>query len=83
MSAQLTVYVRPACHLCDQALSTLERITTGMEVALRVVDIEEDAVLHARYLERIPVIALDGEELYDFFVDEADLRARLAAPRTH
>ena len=31
-----------------------------------------------RYLERIPVVALDGEELFDFFVDEAELRRRLA-----
>ena len=41
------------------------------------VDITTDDALHARYLERIPVIALDGEELYDFFVDEPDLRSRL------
>jgi hypothetical protein len=36
----------------------------------------EDALQHA-YFERIPVIALDGEELFDFFVDEATLRERL------
>jgi hypothetical protein len=41
------------------------------------VDITTDDALHARYLERIPVIVLDGEELYDFFVDEPDLRGRL------
>jgi Glutaredoxin-like domain (DUF836) len=41
------------------------------------VDIEQDDALHTRYLERIPVVALDGEELFDFFVDEAALRARL------
>jgi hypothetical protein len=29
------------------------------------------------YFERIPVVALDGEELFDFFVDEAILRERL------
>ena len=34
--------------------------------------------LHRRYLERIPVIALDEEELFDFFLDEAALRAALA-----
>jgi hypothetical protein len=33
--------------------------------------------LHRRYLERIPVVALDGEELFDFFVDEAALMDRL------
>ena len=41
-----------------------------------------DDELHRRYLERIPVIALDGAELYDFFVDERDLRARLDAAGT-
>jgi hypothetical protein len=43
------------------------------------VDIEADESLHRAYLERIPVVALDGEELYDFFVDEPDLRRRLNA----
>jgi hypothetical protein len=43
------------------------------------VDIEGDDELLARYLERIPVIALDGTELYDFFVNEAELRDLLDA----
>ena len=33
---------------------------------LREVDIEADDALFKRYLERIPVVALDGEELFDF-----------------
>ena len=41
------------------------------------IDITTDDALHKRYLERIPVIALDGEELFDFFVDEAALEAKL------
>jgi len=43
------------------------------------VDIEADDDLLRRYLERIPVVALDGEELFDHFVDEAALRVRLQA----
>jgi hypothetical protein len=43
------------------------------------VDIEADDELLRRYLERIPVVALDGDELFDHFVDEATLRARLQA----
>ena len=45
--------------------------------ALVEVDIESDDALHARYLERIPVIALDGEELFDYFVDETALVRRI------
>jgi Glutaredoxin-like domain (DUF836) len=41
------------------------------------VDITHDDVMHRRYLERIPVVSLNGEELFEFFVDEAALEARL------
>ena len=73
----VTLYGRPGCHLCDDARAVLERMRSERPFALREVDIETDPGLHARYLERIPVIALDGEELFDFFVDEAQLAARL------
>jgi glutaredoxin len=75
---EVTVYVRPGCHLCDDALAVLERIRADAGFTLRTVDIEEDPALLRSYLERIPVIALDGHVLYEFHVDEADLRARLA-----
>ena len=75
----LTVLGREGCHLCEEALSVVRRLMDGRDdVCLETVDIESDDALLAAYLERIPVIALDGEELYDFFVDEADLRTRLA-----
>jgi glutaredoxin len=71
----LVLYGRPGCHLCDDARAALERIGHPFEE----VDIEADDELLTRYLERIPVIALDGIELYDLFVNEAELRARLDA----
>jgi glutaredoxin len=71
--ARLTLYGREGCHLCDEARAVL----AGIGEPFDDVDIESDDDLLKRYLERIPVIALDGEELYDFFVDERDLRRRL------
>jgi glutaredoxin len=71
---RLVLFGRPGCHLCDDARSALERV--GWPFA--EVDIERDDELHARYLERIPVVTLDGEELFEFFVDEDELRRRLS-----
>lgn len=74
------LFGRPGCHLCDDARAALERVRAAAgpgAFALEEVDIESDEALLRRYLERIPVVALDGEELYDFFVDEADLAARV------
>jgi Glutaredoxin-like domain (DUF836) len=63
--------------LCDDARDALERVRQRAPFALREIDITGDEALHRRYLERIPVVALDGEELFDYFVDEAALEARV------
>ena len=79
MSPLVTVHVRPGCHLCDEALTALESLHAEGRIELRAIDIETDDDLHARYLERIPVISLDGVEIQDFFVDLPDLERRLRA----
>ena len=76
--ARVTLYGRPGCHLCDDALAVLQRIRADAPFDLRTVNIEDDDALLRAYLERIPVVSLDDQEVYDYFVDEADLRARLA-----
>jgi glutaredoxin len=73
VTPRLVLYGRPGCHLCDDARIVLERIAEPFAE----IDITTDDALHAAYLERIPVVALDGEELFDFFVDEGALRAHL------
>jgi glutaredoxin len=74
----VVLYSRPGCHLCDDARAALMRVRAGAPFAFQEVDISGDDDLHRRYLERIPVVTLDGEELFDFFVDEDALRARLS-----
>jgi glutaredoxin len=69
----VTLYGREGCHLCDDAREALERIRARAPFVLEEVDITTDDELHRRYLERIPVVCLDGRELFDFFVDEAML----------
>jgi glutaredoxin len=78
VSAEVVLYGKPDCHLCDDARAVLERVRG--EVAFRLVerDISEDDALHRAYLERIPVVTVDGAEVFDFFVDEAELRRLLA-----
>jgi hypothetical protein len=73
----ITLYGRPGCHLCDDARDVLERLRARFAFTLEERDITTDDDLHRRYLERIPVVALDGEELFDFFVDEGALADRL------
>jgi len=76
MSA-IVVYTRPGCHLCVEAMQELRRLQDELGFALSERDIDGDETLLRAYFERIPVVALDGEELFDFHVDETVLRERL------
>ncbi len=67
---RIVLYGKPGCHLCDDARTVLERVGAPFQE----IDITADDALHSAYLERIPVVALDGEERFEFFVDEAALR---------
>lgn len=77
-SPLVKLYARPDCRLCDEAREGLERLRAdGQGFELAEVDIETDDELHARFLERIPVVEVDGEILSELFLDVDGLRARL------
>jgi glutaredoxin len=73
----VTLYSKPDCPLCDEARGALDRVRRRLPFDLVEIDITTDAALEAVYRERIPVIAVDGEELFDFHVDEQLLERRL------
>jgi redox-sensing transcriptional repressor len=77
----VVLYGRPGCCLCDEARAVLDRVRAVIPFELVERDIETDDVLLVRYMERIPVVSLDGEELFDYTVDEAVLRERLGRVR--
>jgi hypothetical protein len=72
------LYARPECHLCDEARAELQALLAdGVEFQLEEVNIESDDGLHARYLERIPVVELDGEIVSELWLNGDGLRSRL------
>jgi redox-sensing transcriptional repressor len=77
----VVLYGREGCCLCDDARVVLERVRGEHPFELLERDIDHDDRLLRAYLERIPVVTLDGEELFDLAVDEAVLRDRLARVR--
>jgi hypothetical protein len=74
---RLILYGKPGCHLCDDARAAVERVTAGRGVPVEQVDVSRDPNLYARYGQRIPVLEIDGETLFEFFIDETVLERRL------
>ena len=75
---RLVLYGRAECHLCDEARALItELLPDAPDIALEEVDIDSDDELLKRYLERIPVIALDGRIVSELVPEPAVLRATL------
>ncbi len=74
---EVVLYAREGCCLCDDARDLLLRVREHHPFQLIEHDIESDDDLLRAYLERIPVVTIDGVEVFEFFVDEADLVRQL------
>ena len=78
MTAEVVLYSRPGCHLCEEALEELIGLhEAGYRFALHEVDIESDEALLRRMLERIPVVEVNGEVVSELILDRASVAARL------
>ena len=78
MTARVTLYGRPGCHLCEDAREVIARVCAELGESFTEVDIDEDPALLERFAEEIPVTFVDGRQ-HDFWrVDEVRLRAALA-----
>ena len=74
---RVRLFGQPGCHLCEQARAGLEAM--GLEI--EDVDISADEELHARLLERIPVIEIGGRVVSELWLDEAAVRAAITSPK--
>lgn len=77
MMRDVVLYGRRGCCLCDDARALLLKVQADQPFTFAERDIDGDARLLRRYLERIPVVTIDGVEAFELFVDESALRARL------
>jgi glutaredoxin len=75
--AVVTLYTKPDCHLCEDAREAIESVRAQFPFELVVRDITLDEQLHRAYFDRIPVVCVDGEELFEYFVDAERLREKL------
>jgi glutaredoxin len=74
----VTLYTSAGCSLCESALEVVGAAQREFGFELRVVDVGGDEELERRYRERLPVVEIDGERAFTYFVDADELRRRVA-----
>ena len=71
---KVTLYGKPGCHLCEEAREVVLSVRLQRDFELAEVDVSLDPALNRQYGERIPVIAVDGEEAFEYFIDRQALQ---------
>jgi glutaredoxin len=77
VTARVTLYSKPGCHLCDDARAVIEAVCADLGEAFDEVDITGSPELMARYGEEIPVTFVDGRQHDYWRVDATRLRTAL------
>lgn len=74
---ELTLYMKPSCHLCHNAAALLRTLQSEYSFTIREVDITQDTAAYEKYWEYIPVVEAGGKGLLAAPFGEAGARKAL------
>src|SRR6476661_3217042 len=75
-SMRITIYTKPGCHLCEDTLSALDRLTPQYNLDVNEVNILDDMALYEQLKYEIPVVDIEDGRLGRLTapIDEPTLR---------
>jgi hypothetical protein len=79
VTARVTLYSRPGCHLCDDVRVLIEQVCAELGESYIELSIAGDPGLERRFGHEIPVTFVDGKQHDYWRVDPARLRAALSS----
>jgi glutaredoxin len=79
---RVSVYHAAGCHLCERALARVRALREELEFELEEIAIDGDPELEARYRELIPVVEIEGERVFTYYVHDEAFRRRLELAQT-
>lgn len=75
--AQVIIYSKPGCHLCDEAKQAILAAGCNDQITLTEINIESNPDLMSKYRYDIPVIAINGVEAFIHRVDPLEFRVKI------
>jgi glutaredoxin len=81
MPAQIDVYRKPGCQMCDDAADLLHDLRATWDIVVVERNIQTDQSLFEKYRYRVPVVVIDGIERLELRFDQRQLEAALLAAR--
>ena len=76
---RVLLYHSAGCHLCERARDVVASVRAEVPFELEEIDITDNPALEAEYREWLPVVEIDGDRAFVYYVDEAAFRRKVAA----
>ena len=76
---KVVLYHAHGCHLCERAREIVAQVRQEVPFGLEEVEIDGDPELESRYREWLPVVEIDGERAFVYYVDPDAFRRKVAA----
>jgi glutaredoxin len=76
---RVTIYHAQGCHLCERARAVVAAARADCAFELEEVDVTGDTGLEARYREWLPVVEIEGERAFVYYVDAGAFRRKVQA----
>jgi glutaredoxin len=76
---KVVLYHATGCHLCERARRIVIDIRQEIPFELEEIEIDGDPALESRYREWLPVVEIDGERAFVYYVDPDAFRRKVAA----
>jgi glutaredoxin len=77
MKAQLLLYTRKDCCLCQKMKATLSQAARRVPFALKEIDVDTSAGLQAEYGNDVPVLFINGRKAFKHRLTARELEKRL------
>ncbi|RXT04042.1 glutaredoxin family protein [Ammoniphilus sp. CFH 90114] len=74
---QITIFTRDGCCLCDDVKERVQRVAEDYPIELQMFDITTDEEIYELYKWTIPVVHINGEEVFVSKMAELWLRREL------
>jgi glutaredoxin len=77
MPAEVILYSRKGCHLCDLVKESLHKLHQRGGFSWREVDVDSDDALRRQFTDEVPVIFINGRKAFKYRLDEQDFLRRI------
>jgi glutaredoxin len=79
VSAELLLYTRQDCCLCDEMKAVVHEVAREFALGVPEVDVDSTPELQEKFGSEVPVLFIDGRKAFKYRVTAKELKERLKA----